>query len=83
VAGSIASATSPGGPFAAGPGTVATFDDHAGLGTVRGGDGRSWPFHCTAITDGTRTIEVGTAVTFAVAPGRGGAWEAVEVRPEP
>jgi cold shock CspA family protein len=56
-------------------GVVSEFDEQRGWGTVESG-GRSYPFHCTQITDGTRTIEVGTQVTFEVAPGVGGTWEA-------
>ncbi|MEW6152533.1 MAG: cold shock domain-containing protein [Actinomycetota bacterium] len=65
-------------------GTVATFDEHAGYGTVRGDDGRTLFFHCTAIADGSRTIEVGRAVAYSVVPGHGGRWEAalLESRPE-
>jgi cold shock CspA family protein len=62
-------------------GTVATFDDHRGYGTVRADDGRELFFHCTAVADGTRSIEVGAAVTFAVVPGRLGRWEATDLRP--
>ena len=56
-------------------GTVAEFDEAAGLGTVLGDDGRDLPFHCTAIADGTRTIEVDARVVFEVRPGPG-RWEA-------
>jgi cold shock CspA family protein len=61
-------------------GTVSAFDDHRGLGTVTDDRGREWPFHCTAIADGSRTIEVGTAVVFRPAPGHLGRMEAVEVQ---
>jgi cold shock CspA family protein len=57
-------------------GTVASFDDDAGLGTVRAADGRELPFHCTAIADGTRRIEPRTPVVFTVRPGPAGRWEA-------
>jgi cold shock CspA family protein len=57
------------------------FDDPRGLGVVRADDDVDYPFHCTAITDGTRTIELGTAVAFRVRPGRLGRWEATDVRP--
>jgi cold shock CspA family protein len=57
-------------------GVVATFDDFKGYGTIRSADGRELFFHCTAIADGTRTIAVGTPVTFGVVPGRRGQWEA-------
>jgi cold shock CspA family protein len=46
-------------------GVVASFDDHAGLGVITGDDGVDYPFHCIELTDDTRTIEPGTAVTFA------------------
>jgi len=60
-------------------GTVTEFDDVKGLGTVTGDDGREWFFHCTQIADGSRTIEVGTAVTFEVVPGHLGQWEAARL----
>jgi cold shock CspA family protein len=62
-------------------GIVAAFDDAAGFGAVRDDDGNEHFFHCTAIADGTRTIAVGTAVTFVVVPGRRGRWEAAAVSP--
>jgi cold shock CspA family protein len=68
------------GAFAAHQGTVATFDDRGGYGTVSA-DGREWPFHCTAIAAGSRTIAAGVAVSFTVVPGRLGRWEAVDLRP--
>ena len=61
-------------------GIVSDFDDPRGLGTVRAEDGASYPFHCTAIADGTRTIEVGAAVEFEVVPGRMGRWEAARLQ---
>jgi cold shock CspA family protein len=45
---------------------------------VEAGDDR-WFFHCTQIADGTRTIAVGTPVTFEVRPGQRGTWEATHV----
>ena len=62
-------------------GVVVRFEDHAGYGTVRGHDGRELFFHCTAIAGGTRTIEVGTEVSFKVVPGHHGRWEATRVAP--
>ena len=50
-------------------GTVTAFDDARGVGEVRCAD-RSVPFHCTAITDGTRTIEIGTPVAVRIGPAR-------------
>jgi CspA family cold shock protein len=60
-------------------GTVTQFDEAVGLGEVAGDDGRRYPFHCTQIADGTRTIDVGAAVTFDVAPGPLGRWEAARL----
>jgi cold shock CspA family protein len=62
-------------------GTVAEFDDAAGLGTVRGDDGVVVGFHCTSIADGSRTIPVGTSVRYEIVPGRLGRWEATGVSP--
>jgi CspA family cold shock protein len=63
-------------------GVVSDFDDPRGLGTVHADDdGGDFPFHCTAIADGTRTIEPGTTVEFDVVPGRQGRWEATRLRP--
>lgn len=66
-----------------GIGTVATFEDSPGYGTVADDDGNEWFFHCTAIADGTRTIEVGTAVVFDVTAGRLGRWEAANIEELP
>jgi cold shock CspA family protein len=60
-------------------GTVEDFDEYVGLGTVRAEEGRTWPFHCTRITDGSRTIEPGAPVAFLVGPGAPGRWEAIRV----
>ncbi|MBL8779084.1 MAG: cold shock domain-containing protein [Acidimicrobiales bacterium] len=63
-------------------GSVVSFDDPRGIGTVvDDADGQEHFFHCTAIADGTRTIEVGAAVDFEVVPGRMGRWEATNLRP--
>jgi len=62
-------------------GRVETFDDAAGLGVVRSDDGSCFPFHCTQIADGTRTIPEGTPVEFLVAPGHRGRWEARDLTP--
>jgi cold shock CspA family protein len=61
-------------------GVVSEFDDHRGLGTIEAG-GVRYPFHCTAIADGSRSIAVGTDVTFAVSAGPMGRWEARAVEP--
>jgi cold shock CspA family protein len=47
-------------------GTVSNFDADVGLGDLVADDGTIYPFHCVELTDGTRTIDVGTAVTFEV-----------------
>jgi CspA family cold shock protein len=62
-------------------GAVVAFDADKGYGTVRADDGRDLFFHCTAIADGTRTIDVGASVEFDVVAGRLGQWEAAAVRP--
>ena len=80
-------------------GTVATFDRERGLGTVeadavqadqaqgavQGASGGTAPvpFHCTAITDGTRDIAVGTRVTYLVAATHRGGHEARGLTPVP
>jgi cold shock CspA family protein len=62
-------------------GTVTEFDDQAGYGTVTDDDGRDWFFHCTAIADGTRSIESGATVDFELVAGRLGRWEAAGLAP--
>jgi cold shock CspA family protein len=57
-------------------GTVGAFDREVGLGEVRAGDGRLYPFHCTEIADGTRDIAVGAEVTFVLVAGHRGTREA-------
>ena len=54
----------------------ASFDPQRGWGTVVGADGTEYGFHATAIADGTRRIDPGTAVAFAVRPGHRGLYEA-------
>jgi cold shock CspA family protein len=61
-------------------GRVESFDSHRGTGIVIDDAGDEYPFHCTAITDGTRDIEPGTRVRFAVTPGLG-RWEAAALEP--
>jgi cold shock CspA family protein len=56
-------------------GTVTGFDEDRGWGTLESG-GRDYPFHCTQIADGTRTIDVGAEVAFEVTAAQGGRWEA-------
>ena len=69
-------------PQAARRGTITAFDEHVGLGTlIDGDDGAEYPFHCTAIGDGTRNIPVGIPVAFRVAPPRHGRIEATDIWP--
>jgi cold shock CspA family protein len=60
-------------------GRVVEFDDPRGLGVIETPDAARYPFHCTAIADGTRTIAVDTAVIFDVVAGHLGQWEAAAV----
>lgn len=63
-------------------GVVVGFDEDKGYGTVADDDGGEERFfHCTAVADGTRTIEVGTRVAYEVVAGRLGRWEAARLRP--
>lgn len=57
-------------------GVVSAFDEAAGLGRVVTGSGHELDFHCTAIADGTRVIDVGATVAFTVATGHLGVVEA-------
>jgi cold shock CspA family protein len=57
-------------------GRVASFDPTRGLGTVSDDAGAVYGFHATAIADGSRRIDVGTRVSFSLAPGHGGRQEA-------
>ncbi|HVX21763.1 MAG TPA: cold-shock protein [Acidimicrobiales bacterium] len=63
-------------PRRPGTGRVADFDADRGLGTVAADDGRTLPFHCTAIADGSRMIDPGTRVSFVTFPGHLGRTEA-------
>ena len=71
-------------------GRVTSFDPARGLGRVTveagGADAgnvadEAYDFHATAIADGSRTIDVGTQVTFVVTPGRRGRYEAGSLVP--
>ena len=61
-------------------GHVASFDDPRGIGVVSSGD-RSFGFHCTAITDGSRRVEEGAPVAFTGGAGHLGRLQALSVRP--
>jgi cold shock CspA family protein len=60
-------------------GRVTAFDERRGIGEVAAGDGTTYPFHCTVIAGGTRTIAVNTAVEFDVVAGHQGHWEAASI----
>jgi cold shock CspA family protein len=62
-------------------GRVVTFDERRGLGEVESTAGDRYAFHCTAIADGMRTIEVDAAVEFRLVPGPVGRLEAGDIRP--
>ncbi len=61
-------------------GSVVAFDQEVGLGEVQTADGTRVPFHCIEIADGTRSIAIGTAVTFELL-GKLGRYEAAQVAP--
>jgi hypothetical protein len=63
-------------------GQVVDFDEPRGIGLIQIGE-RIAPFHCTAITDGSRRIEVGTVVALRLGAGHLGQIEARAVRPLP
>jgi cold shock CspA family protein len=63
-------------------GRVTAFDDHRGRGEVQAG-GLTYPFHCTAIADGSRTIPEDARVDFTLVVGPLGALEARAVRTQP
>jgi len=62
-------------------GRVRAFDEGVGLGEVDADDGGTYPFHTTAIADGSRTIQAGTEVHFLVFLAARGRVEATEVTP--
>lgn len=64
-------------------GVVAAFDGPRGVGEVTDQHGRRFPFHCTALVDGSRQVDEGTTVWFTVAPGHLGRLEADAVVPVP
>jgi len=63
-------------------GVVGAFDDDAGLGEVTDDAGVTWPFHCTAVADGSRHVDEGAAVWFHLAPAPRGRIEARDVVPD-
>jgi cold shock CspA family protein len=46
---------------------------------IAGADGATYPFHCTAIADGSREIEAGKLVTFTIVAGHLGRFEATDI----
>lgn len=60
-------------------GVVVAYDDHVGWGIVRGTSGIDLGFHCTALADGSRTIEVGVDVAYRIVPNGPGRWEATSI----
>ena len=62
-------------------GRVASFDEHVGRGEVEAAGGMRFPFHCTAIADGSRTIPTDAAVRFRLVSGPLGGLEAIAVGP--
>jgi cold shock CspA family protein len=61
-------------------GVVVSYDEPVGIGVVRDNESNvEYPFHCTQITDGTRTINAGESVTFTVNQARPKGPEAYEI----
>lgn len=65
--------------FGTATGSVTEFDKHVGLGTITSDNGAAYPFHCTALTDGSRDIAVGTKVSFTIVAGHHGRYEATQI----
>jgi cold shock CspA family protein len=63
------------------PGIVVAFDAQLGLGSLRDDDGAEHQFHATAISNGTRRVDVGTPVFFGQVASHGGVTEACPVIP--
>jgi cold shock CspA family protein len=62
-----------------GTGTVSQFDESVGLGVIAAEGGAEHAFHCIEIADGTRTIAVGTPVSFDLLA-KFGRYEAASIR---
>jgi cold shock CspA family protein len=60
-------------------GRVRSFDERGGIGEIEADNGRTFPFHATAIANGTRKISEGAPVEFDVEPGLPGRWEATRI----
>ena len=61
-------------------GVVSAFDGPVGLGEITAADGTVYPFHCIAIADGSRSIQVDTAVSFDLLA-KLGRYEAAAIQP--
>jgi cold shock CspA family protein len=62
-------------------GVVTSFDERTGIGVVTTTDGSELTFHAVAIADGSRSIAVGTEVSYEVVPALLGRWEAAAITP--
>jgi len=60
-------------------GTVTAFDEAVGLGVVTSEDGMDHAFHCIEIADGSRSVAVGTPVSFDLLA-KFGRYEAANLR---
>lgn len=60
-------------------GRVTAFDAHVGLGEITSDAGHVVAFHCVELADGSRTIDLGVAVEFRLAP-KLGRFEAFDIR---
>jgi cold shock CspA family protein len=70
-----------GGTLVSRLGQVQAFDTERGRGLVVTVNGAVFGFHATAITDGTRQIDIGSRVAFTAAAAPGGRYEAVALTP--
>ena len=61
-------------------GRIAVYDEKRGLGEVEAAGGLRYPFHCTAILDGTRFVAENADVEFTVVAGPLGRYEASAIR---
>ncbi len=62
-------------------GVVTAFDTAIGLGQIAGADEAMVGFHCVAIANGSRTVDVGTDVRYRLVAGLHGRWEAAGIGP--
>jgi cold shock CspA family protein len=60
-------------------GTVSQFDEAVGLGVITAESGAEHAFHCIEIADGSRSIAVGTTVSFDLLA-KFGRYEAARIR---